>query len=75
MGYICRLQGIADTGIALTLLLAFCFVPAGYIIYLINERVQQQRRLQSMCGVGTLLYWITALIWDMVRKPRLNHHE
>ena len=62
-----RLQGISDTGIALTLLLAFCFVPAGYILYLVTERVTQQRRLQTISGVGTLMYWGTTYVWDFVR--------
>lgn len=69
----CRLQGIADTGIALTILCAFCFVPAGYIIYLIHERVHQEKQLQMICGVGILQYWFSAFIWDMVSfKKRLH---
>ena len=64
------LQGIADTGIALTILTAFCFIPAGYTIYLIKERINAERQLQRICGVGTLLYWFTALLWDLVSNRR-----
>ena len=57
---------IADIGIALMILCAFCFVPAGFVIYLINERVHMERTQQSICGVGSVIYWCTALLWDMV---------
>lgn len=60
------LQTIAQNGIALIVLCAFCFVPAGYTIFLVNERVYKEKHLQLIYGVGTGLYWFTAIIWDMV---------
>lgn len=60
------MQGLADTGIALCILCAFCFVPAGFAIYLINENVHKEKRLQFICGVGTIMYWGTAFLWDMM---------
>ncbi|ELU18493.1 hypothetical protein CAPTEDRAFT_149677 [Capitella teleta] len=60
------MQGLADTGIAMCILCAFCFVPAGYSIYLINENVNKEKRLQFICGVGTALYWGTSFLWDMM---------
>jgi hypothetical protein len=60
------MQGLADTGIAICILCAFCFVPAGYSIYLINESVNKEKRLQFICGVGTTMYWMTAFLWDMM---------
>ena len=45
---------------------AFAYVPATAIIYLLNERTRKEKRLQYMCGVGTFLYWLTSLLWDMV---------
>ena len=62
----CSLQGVADTGIALTILCAYCFVPAGYVIYLIHERTKQEKLLQAISGVGSMLYWTSALLWDLV---------
>ena len=60
------LQGIADAGIALTILTAFCFIPAGYTIYLVKERVNGEKQLQHLCGVGIVLYWLNAIFWDLV---------
>ncbi len=60
------LQGIADAGIALTILTAFCFIPAGYTIYLVKEQVNGEKQLQHLCGVGIVLYWINAIFWDLV---------
>ena len=60
------LQGIVDTGIALVVLTAMCFIPASFTIYAIHERIHQEKQLQHMYGVGTMLYWCTMLFWDMV---------
>lgn len=69
--YLGSIQGIADTGIALCILCAFCFVPAGYSIYLISENVNKEKRLQFICGVGSALYWGTSFLWDMVRQSQM----
>lgn len=60
------IESLADTGIALTILCAFCFVPAGYVIYLINERVNNEKRMQHIGGVGIFMYWVSAVMWDLV---------
>lgn len=61
-----RLQTIAQTGIALVIMIAFCFVPAGCVVYIVHERVTREKRLQYTCGVGVFLYWLTAFLWDWV---------
>ena len=66
------MQSLADTGIAMTILCAFCFVPAGYTIYLINERKNREKRMQYICGVGIFMYWFAAIVWDMVRTPPVS---
>ncbi len=64
--YPARIQSIAEVGIAMCILCAMCFVPAGYTIYLISERVHKEKRLQHIAGVGVWLYWFLALCWDLV---------
>ena len=59
-------MNFSDTGVSLTILVAYCFVPASYIIYVINERIRQEKRLQFLTGVGVGLYWFSAFLWDMV---------
>ena len=61
-----RIQSVTDTSVAMIILGAFAYVPATAIIYLLNERTRKEKRLQYICGVGTFLYWLTSLLWDMV---------
>jgi hypothetical protein len=57
-------QKIADIGISLTILCAYAFVPAGFIVYVVRERISQEKRLKYVCGVKPYLYWLSAFIWD-----------
>lgn len=50
----------------MVLLVAFSLVPASGAIYLVQERVNEEKRLQYLCGVSPTLYWIVAFIWDMI---------
>ncbi|KAH9638486.1 hypothetical protein HF086_016811 [Spodoptera exigua] len=59
-------QHIADAGISGLVLVAYCLVTAGAAIYLVGARRSQEKRLQLLCGVSPLLYWTTALVWDMM---------
>ncbi|CAH1634658.1 unnamed protein product [Spodoptera littoralis] len=59
-------QHIADAGISGLVLVAYCLVSAGAAIYLVGARRSQEKRLQLLCGVSPLLYWTTALVWDMM---------
>ena len=61
-----RIQSVTDTSVAMIILGAFAYIPATAIIYLLNERTRKEKRLQYICGVGTFLYWLTSLLWDMV---------
>lgn len=58
------LHHVADVGIALVFLVSFSFIPAGFVIYLVKERVEEEKRLQYVSGVGPLLYWSAALFAD-----------
>ncbi|CAF1017355.1 unnamed protein product, partial [Brachionus calyciflorus] len=58
------LQKVADIGISLTILCAYSFIPAGFIVYIVKERITQEKRLQYVCGVKPFLYWFSSFIWD-----------
>ena len=45
---------------------AFSFIPGGFILYLISERVQKQKQLQDISGVGFFMYWLIAFVWDLI---------
>ncbi|CAK1588868.1 unnamed protein product [Parnassius mnemosyne] len=59
-------QHVADAGITGMLLIAYSLVSAGAAIYLVTARCSQEKRLQLLAGVSPALYWITALVWDMI---------
>ncbi|XP_076323090.1 uncharacterized protein LOC143232010 isoform X1 [Tachypleus tridentatus] len=59
------LQRVAEIGIALVFLLGFAFIPSSFVVYLVRERTQEEKRLQFVGGVGPTLYWLSSLIWDM----------
>jgi hypothetical protein len=58
------IQRVADIGISLTILCAFSFIPAGFVVYVVRERITQEKRLQYVCGVRPFLYWFSSFVWD-----------
>ncbi|CAH1396659.1 unnamed protein product [Nezara viridula] len=50
---------------SVALIFALSFIPASFVIYLIEERVSNSKHLQFMSGVNWVLYWVEALFWDM----------
>ncbi len=59
-------QRIADIGISLTILCAYSFIPAGFVVYIVRERITQEKRLQYVCGVKPFIYWLSSFVWDFV---------
>ncbi|KAI3383983.1 hypothetical protein SNEBB_001773 [Seison nebaliae] len=53
-----------DVGITLVILCAFSFIPAGMVVYLVNERATYQKRLQFVYGIPPVLYWGASFLWD-----------
>lgn len=62
-----RLQKAADYGISVIFLVAFTFIPAGLMVYVVNEYTNKEKQLQFLSGVGPFMYWTTSFLWDMVR--------
>ncbi|XP_070186023.1 uncharacterized protein [Littorina saxatilis] len=58
-------SGASDVGIAMVVLLALSFIPSAFMVFLTNERISQEQHMQSISGVGTVLYWFASYIWDM----------
>jgi hypothetical protein len=58
------IQRVADIGISLTILCAYSFIPAGFVVYVVRERISQEKRLQYVCGVRPALYWFASFVWD-----------
>nr|XP_054607334.1 retinal-specific phospholipid-transporting ATPase ABCA4 [Nothobranchius furzeri] len=55
-----------DAVVAICVIFAMSFVPASFVLYLIQERVTQAKHLQFVSGVSPLMYWMSNFLWDMV---------
>lgn len=51
---------------ALTVIFALCFVPASFVMFLVEERVSKAKLLQFVSGVKPTTFWLAAYTWDMV---------
>ncbi|XP_077555605.1 uncharacterized protein LOC144169991 isoform X2 [Haemaphysalis longicornis] len=56
---------VSEVGIAMVVLMGLAFIPSRVIVYVVNERMRDEKQVQSISGIGTLLYWTTTFIWDM----------
>lgn len=55
-----------DVLVSICVIFAMSFVPASFVLFLIEERVSKSKHLQFVSGVKPILYWTTNYIWDMV---------
>ncbi|XP_029368177.1 phospholipid-transporting ATPase ABCA1b isoform X2 [Echeneis naucrates] len=54
-----------DVLVSICVIFAMSFVPASFVVFLIQERVSKAKHMQFISGVQPLLYWIANLVWDM----------
>lgn len=62
----CRLTTSVDAVVAICVIFAMSFVPASFVLYLIQERVNKAKHLQFVSGVSPTTYWLTNFLWDIV---------
>ncbi|KAG8511044.1 Retinal-specific phospholipid-transporting ATPase ABCA4, partial [Galemys pyrenaicus] len=55
-----------DAVVAICVVFAMSFVPASFVLYLIQERVNKAKHLQFISGVSPTAYWLTNFFWDLV---------
>ena len=55
-----------DLVMAIFVIFALAFVPASFVVFLINERVTKAKHLHMVCGVNPLIYWVANFVWDIV---------
>ncbi|KAK3933416.1 Phospholipid-transporting ATPase ABCA1 [Frankliniella fusca] len=51
---------------AITVIFAMSFVPASFVMYLVEERTQQSKHLQLVSGLRPYVYWLQNYTWDLV---------
>lgn len=62
----CRLTTSVDALVAICVIFAMSFIPASFVLYLIQERVTKAKHLQFVSGVSPAIYWLTNFMWDIV---------
>uniref|UniRef100_M3XGV9 ATP binding cassette subfamily A member 4 n=1 Tax=Latimeria chalumnae TaxID=7897 RepID=M3XGV9_LATCH len=55
-----------DAVVAICVIFAMSFIPASFVLYLIQERVTKAKHLQFVSGVSPLVYWVANFLWDMI---------
>lgn len=68
----CRLTTSVDAVVAICVIFAMSFIPASFVLYLIQERVTKAKHLQFVSGVSPLVYWVANFFWDMVNQAGLE---
>ena len=56
-----------DVVVAICVIFAMSFVPASFVLFLIEERVSNSKHLQFASGINPTIYWLANWAWDMVR--------
>ncbi|XP_073499323.1 retinal-specific phospholipid-transporting ATPase ABCA4 [Phyllobates terribilis] len=54
-----------DVVVAICVIFAMSFIPASFVLYLIQERVSNAKHLQFVSGVTPAVYWLTNFAWDI----------
>ncbi|XP_064626259.1 phospholipid-transporting ATPase ABCA1-like isoform X3 [Lineus longissimus] len=59
-------QGYVDVLIAICVIFALSFIPASFVLYLIEERTSNSKHLQFVSGVSPYIYWCANIVWDLM---------
>ncbi|XP_027756879.1 ATP-binding cassette sub-family A member 7 [Empidonax traillii] len=54
-----------DVLVSICVIFAMSFVPASFVVFLIEERVSKAKHLQFVSGMKPLTYWLGNFAWDM----------
>ena len=65
-------QSATNTLVALSIVFALSFVPASFVLFLIEERVCKAKHLQFISGVNPNVYWVATYLWDLVSSTSKN---
>ncbi|VEL10301.1 unnamed protein product [Protopolystoma xenopodis] len=57
---------VIDFTLAIFVILALSFIPANFILFLVQERFSGAKHLQFVSGLHPCVYWLTTYAWDII---------
>nr|QNH67856.1 ATP-binding cassette transporter subfamily A member 1-like protein X2 [Brachionus rotundiformis] len=55
---------LIDLFVAIFIIFALSFIPASFLVFLVEERENNSKQLQFVSGIQPYVYWISNLFWD-----------
>uniref|UniRef100_A0A3P9L2N4 P-type phospholipid transporter n=1 Tax=Oryzias latipes TaxID=8090 RepID=A0A3P9L2N4_ORYLA len=55
----------SDVVVSICVIFAMSFIPASFVLFLIQERVSKAKHLQFVSGVNPTVYWVASFVWDI----------
>uniref|UniRef100_A0ABM5EM12 Phospholipid-transporting ATPase ABCA1-like isoform X1 n=1 Tax=Pogona vitticeps TaxID=103695 RepID=A0ABM5EM12_9SAUR len=54
-----------DVLVSICVIFAMSFIPASFVLFLIEERISKSKHLQIVSGMKPVVYWFGNFAWDM----------
>jgi len=61
-----RSQIMTDLTVAITVIMAMGFIPASFVVYLVNEKSSNSKHQQLLTRVSPFMYWLSSYCWDLI---------
>ena len=52
--------------VSICIIFALSFIPASFLIFIVDERSSNSKQLQFVSGIKPYIYWTANFIWDMI---------
>uniref|UniRef100_A0A673CYV6 P-type phospholipid transporter n=1 Tax=Sphaeramia orbicularis TaxID=375764 RepID=A0A673CYV6_9TELE len=65
LSYMALATTSTDVVVSICVIFAMSFIPASFVLFLIQERVNKAKHLQFVSGVNPTVYWLANFAWDM----------
>ena len=57
---------LIDLFVAIFIIFALSFIPASFLVFILEERETNTKQLQFVSGVKPYIYWISNFMWDII---------
>ncbi|XP_070711035.1 phospholipid-transporting ATPase ABCA1-like [Pempheris klunzingeri] len=65
LSYVALATTSTNVVVSICVIFAMSFIPASFVLFLIQERVNKAKHLQFVSGVNPAVYWLANFAWDM----------